>query len=310
MATPNPVPDDRPRNRAEALLVARARAGETGAIEEIVRGHQAWIYNLAVRMLQHPLDAEDATQEILVKALNRLSTFEGRSSLRTWLYRLAVNHVLNTKRGRREPETLTFGCYGHGLDAIPDLDPPDEGSAPADVRLLVDEARISCTSGMLLCLDRGQRVIYILGEIFGVTDVVGAELLDIGRDTFRQRLARARRDLHNFMNDKCGLVNPANPCRCASKTRGFIHAGYVDPSNLLFAREHVRQVRDVVRTNAEALSALDRQCGEIYRQHPFHESPDLVPAVRRLLESPAFHRATDVAPPPVPAGAAAAGPPP
>lgn len=182
MATLNPVPDDRPRERDEALLVARARAGEPGAIEEIVRGHQAWIYNLAVRMLQHPFDAEDATQEILVKALTRLSTFEGR--------------------------------------------------------------------------------------------------------------------------------NPANPCRCASKTRGFIRAGHVDPSNLLFAREHVRQVREVVRTNAEALSALDQQCGEIYRQHPFHESPDLVPAVRRLLESPTFQRATDVAPPPVPASAAAASSPP
>ena len=211
MATLDPVPADRPSNSEEALLVARARAGEIGAIEEIVRGHQAWIYNLAVRMLQHPFDAEDATQEILVKALTRLSSFEGRSSFRTWLYRLAVNHVLNTKRGRRERETVTFQCYGHGLDATPDLDPPDEGSAPADVRLLVDEARLRCTSGMLLCLDREQRVIYILGEIFGLTDGVGAELLDISRDTFRQRLARARRDLHSFMNDKCGLVNPPIP---------------------------------------------------------------------------------------------------
>jgi RNA polymerase sigma factor (sigma-70 family) len=310
MATLDPVPDDRPGHSEEALLVARARAGETGAIEEIVRGHQAWIYNLAVRMLQHPFDAEDATQEILVKALTRLSSFEGRSSFRTWLYRLAVNHLLNTKRGRREREAVTFQCYGHGLDATPDLDPPDEGSAPADVRLLVDEARLSCTSGMLLCLDREQRVIYILGEIFGVTDGVGAELLDISRDTFRQRLARARRDLHSFMNDKCGLVNPANPCRCARKTRGFIQAGYVDPRNLLFARAHVRQVREVVRTRAEALTTLDRQCGEIYRQHPFPESLDLVPAVRRLLESPAFHRATDVAPPPVPSVASSAPSPP
>ena len=75
---------------------------------------------------------------------------------------------------------------------------------------------------MLLCLDREQRLIYVLGEIFGVTDTVGAELLDTSPDNFRQRLARARRDLHSFMNDKCGLVNQANPCRCARKTAGFI----------------------------------------------------------------------------------------
>ena len=58
----------------------------------------------------------------------------------------------------------------------------------------------------MLCLDREQRLIYILGGIFGVTDTVAAELLEISSDNFRQRLAGARRDLHNFMNDKCGLV--------------------------------------------------------------------------------------------------------
>jgi RNA polymerase sigma factor (sigma-70 family) len=260
--------------------------------EELVRSHQAWIYNLALRVLAHPQDAEDATQEILIKAVTRLSSFEGRSSLRTWLYRIAVNHVLNMKRGRRERPALTFACYAHGLDATPDLDLPDQRSVPADVRLLVDEARLGCTTGMLLCLDREQRVIYILGEIFGVTDAVGAELLDMSRANFRQQLTRARRDLHSFMNEKCGLVNPANPCRCARKTRGFIEAGYVNPANLRFAREHVRRVRDVVRTKAETLSTLDARCGEIFREHPFYESPDLVSALRRLLASPDFARAT------------------
>jgi DNA-directed RNA polymerase specialized sigma24 family protein len=71
---------------------------------------------------------------------------------------------------------------------------------------------------MLLCLDREHRSIYILGEILEVTDGMGAELLEISRENFRQRLARARRKLHNFMNDKCGLVNRANRCRCAKKT--------------------------------------------------------------------------------------------
>ena len=143
---------------------------------------------------------------------------------------------------------------------------------------------------MLLCLDREQRLTYILGEIFGVTDTVAAELLEISRENFRQRLARARRDLHNFMNDKCGLVNRANPCRCAKKTRGFIQAGHVDPENLLFAREHVQQVREVVPKTYETIRTLDDQYANIYRQHPFYEPPDLAPMLRRLVESPDFRR--------------------
>jgi RNA polymerase sigma factor (sigma-70 family) len=288
-----PLADSAPMDGADRDLVARANAGDRQALEDLVRRHQAWVYNIAIRMLAHPHDAEDATQEILIKALTRLSSFEGRSSFRTWLYRIGVNHVLNMKRGRVEPEALTFSCYAHGLDNTPDLDPPDETSVPVDVRLVVDEARINCTSGMLLCLDRAQRLIYILGDILEVSDAVGAELLEISRDNFRQRLARARRDLHNFMNDKCGLVDPANPCRCEKKTRGFIQAGYVDPNKLLFARARIRQVREVVPETYEALTALDAQCARIYREHPFYEAPDVVPALRGLIESREFRRATD-----------------
>jgi RNA polymerase sigma factor (sigma-70 family) len=294
VASLNPLADGAPTDLEDRALVERARSGARDALEALVARHQAWIYNIAIRMLYHPQDAEDATQEILVKALTNLASFEGRSTFRTWLYRIAVNHVLNTKRGRREPNVLTFGCYAHGLDTTPDFDPPDEGRVPVDVRLLVDEARITCTAGMLLCLDREQRLIYILGEIFEVTDTIGAELLDISRENFRQRLARARRDLYSFMNDKCGLVDRANPCRCAKKTRGFIEAGYVDPKHLLFAREHVEEVRQRSRTNAKGLMALDEQCAEIFRQHPFYESPGAVPALRHLLQSSLFQRTTDL----------------
>jgi hypothetical protein len=118
--------------------------------------------------------------------------------------------------------------------------------------------------------------------------------LEISRDNFRQRLTRARRDLHNFMNDKCGLVDPSNSCRCEKKTRGFIQAGYVDPANLLFARARVRQVREVVPEASEALAALDAQCGRIFREHPYYEAPDIVPALRRLIDTDEFRRATDL----------------
>jgi RNA polymerase sigma factor (sigma-70 family) len=278
----------------DGRLVSRANAGDGAALEELVQRHQAWVYNIAVRMLAHPHDAEDATQEIFIKALTRLSFFEGRSAFRTWLYRIVVNHVLNMKRGRLERDTLTFGCYAHGLDRTPDHDVPDQSGVPVDVRLLVDEARITCTSGMLLCLDRGQRLVYILGEILDVGDAVGAEILEISPENFRQRLSRARRDLHSFMNDRCGLVNPANSCRCAKKTRGFVEAGYVDPTNLLFARARIRQVGEAVPATARAVATLDEQCGRIYREHPFYEPPDIARALKRLIDSGDFRRALDL----------------
>ena len=294
MSITNPFIDNAPTDLEDHALVARARSGDREALEALVKRHQGWIYNISIRMLYHPHDAEDATQEILIKAVTRLSSFEGRSSFRTWLYRIVVNHVLNMKRGRVEQTPISFRSYGHELDHTPDLELPDPSNVSADVRLLVTEAMISCVSGMLLCLDREQRLTYILGAIFAVTDTVAAELLEISCENFRQRLARARRDLHNFMNEKCGLVNRANPCRCAKKTRGFIQAGHVDPGHFLFARDHVRRVREVVPQAYETLRVLDDQYADIYRQHPFYEAPDLVPMLRRLFESPDFRRATDL----------------
>lgn len=288
MDTPNPFTDVAAGEGRDRELVQLAKGGSRAALEELVVRHQAWIYNLALRMAHHPEDAKDATQEVLIKLFTRLSSFDGRSSLRTWLYRIVVNHLLNMKRSRAESRGITFEEYGRVLDGMPDAELPDTQAVPADVQLLVAEARIGCTSGMLLCLDREQRLIFILGSIFGVSDVVGAELLELSRDNFRQKLTRARRDLQNFMQDKCGLVKTANPCRCAKKTRGFIAAGHIDPNNLRFVRERMTHVRDVAARVSDEITGLDATYAEVYRDHPFQNSPDFVAALRELMNRPEF----------------------
>lgn len=286
--TPSPFIDIAPGEKRDQELVHLAKGGSQAALEELVVRHQTWIYNLALRMVHHQEDAKDATQEVLIKLLTRLSTFEGRSSLRTWLYRIAINHFLNMKRSHAELREITFAQYGKNLDNTPDMELSDPRAVPVDAELLTAETRIGCTSGMLLCLDRGQRLIFILGGIFGTSDIVGAELMDLSRDNFRQKLARARRDLQNFMQDKCGLVNTANPCRCAKKTRGFITAGFIDPDNLRFSQKRMTHVRVVAERVSAEITGLDKAYSEIYRSHPFQNSPDFVAALRELINRPNF----------------------
>ena len=284
----NPLADAASGDPQDAELVARARSGSREALELLVTRHQAWIYNIARRMTYNAPDAEDATQEILIKVITKLSAFEGRSSFRTWLYRIVVNHLLNMKRGRAEAGGWDFARYAKALDDTPDADIADDRAMPADAAVLFEEAKTVCTSGMLLCLDREQRLVYVLGGILGVSDRVGAELFETSRDNFRQKLARARRDLHNFLQDKCGLVNQDNPCRCAKKTEGFIKAGYVRPDDLRFAKGRVIRVNQVADEALSALSALDDAYGAIYREHPFHDSPDFVGQLRALLAEGRF----------------------
>jgi RNA polymerase sigma factor (sigma-70 family) len=267
-------------------LVEQAKNGDRAALEKLVLRHQAWIYNIAVRMVFHPEDAQEVTQEVLVKVITKLSTFKGESKFRTWLYRIAANHVLNMKRRSSETQVTTFADYGAAINRTPDLDLPDRKSVPVDLPILVEEAKNGCTMGMLLCLDRKQRLIFTLGEILGASDAVGAEVLDMTADNFRQSLSRARRDLHHFMNNQCGLVNQSNPCRCPKKTRGFIEHGHVDPANLLFVPQHVERVRDVAgETVREIENVVERQHAAIYRDHPFLQPSDQIHWLRRMLES-------------------------
>src|SRR5437763_2610227 len=94
----NPFAEIASDGKNDADLVEQAKSGSRAALEKLILRHQSWIYNIAVRMVFEPHDAEEVTQEVLVKVVTRLSTFQGDSAFRTWLYRIAANHVLNMKR--------------------------------------------------------------------------------------------------------------------------------------------------------------------------------------------------------------------
>src|ERR1700745_1553435 len=290
----NPFAEVDPQDSAPAdeELASSALTGNKDSLETLVRRHQPWVFNIALRMLWRRDRAEDATQEILIKVVTKLSTFRGQSKFRTWLYRIAFNHLLNVRKSEIEDHSVTFTDMGRALDETPDLDLPDPKSVPVELPLLVEEARISCMTGMLICLDRRQRLAFILGEYFGVTSEVGGEVMEVSPDNFRQLLSRARRDLYQFMNDKCGLVNKANPCRCAKKTRSYMQAGYVDPDRLEFTKGRLATINEIAAHRLDELDELDRKHAALFRDHGFLAPPDLAAKLRELITESVFYADT------------------
>lgn len=276
---------DLPSNES---LVAQARGGDLDALDALVRRHQSWVFNLALRMVWRRDVAEDATQEILIKAVTKLSTFAGNSAFRTWLYRIAVNHLLNVRQSEMEERKMTFTDMGASLDGVPDEELPDQRALPVETKVLVEEAKLGCITAMLMCLDRRQRLAFILGEVFGETSDVGAAALGESAANFRQLLSRARQDLYQFMNEKCGLVNSANPCRCARKANGFMRQGWLDARKLQFSKDRIAAVRDVAADRLDELQSLDRQHAELYRLQPFLAGPDLAQKLREILAQSGF----------------------
>lgn len=264
-------------------LVLRARDGDQASLETIVTRIQGKVYGLALRMLWHPEDARDAAQEILIRVVTRLGTFRGESAFLTWVYQLAVNHLLSARAGRLEEQCLTFDLFAKDLDeGLSECPPAAEGSV--DEALLLEEVKVGCTLGMLSCLDRPHRLAYILGEILEMDGPEAARILEIDQATYRKRLSRARADIVAFMKAKCGLVSPDRPCRCRRRVRHAIDRGRVDPRHLLFTSDADRAQRfPSVLAGIRRLEEV-RRAAALYRSHPDLAAPEgLAREIRRLL---------------------------
>lgn len=291
----NPLSANYRSDASDAELVRAAVQGDRPSLEALVKRHQGFLYSLAQRMLYAPEDAADATQEILICIVTNLASFRGEAAFRTWAYRIAVRQLLAVKKGRVEHVVHDFACFGQTLAATPDLDPPDEGSLPVDVRLVIEEAKIGCLMAMLLCLDREHRMAFVLGEIFEASDTVAADVLGISADNARQRLARARQQLREFLTGRCGLLDEGGTCRCARKTRGFIQQGIVDPARLRFTEVHLDRTRADAPSRVRALEGYVEQAySALLRSQPMAEASAFTEVLRRLFERPEVRRTLNI----------------
>jgi RNA polymerase sigma factor (sigma-70 family) len=273
--------------------VEQAKQGDREALEAIFRAIQDRVYGLARRMLWHPADAEDASQEILLKILTHLSTFQHESSFLAWVYRIACNHLLTRRKQHAEAKIQTFGQLDVFLEKGRNATGLVEDES-GDDWLLVEEIKIGCTMGMLLCLDRKDRIAYILGEIFEVSGPEAEQILSISAATFRKRLSRARQQLSAFMQANCGLINPAAPCNCtryaafskASRGRAFTER-LVFSAPLLTQRANPRIVAGM-----QELEVLDHMAA-LFRSHPAYQAPQaFVEVMQKLLQSGKIHLLT------------------
>jgi RNA polymerase sigma factor (sigma-70 family) len=267
-----------------AALARAAAAGDKTAAHEVLEAIQDDVYGLSLRMLGHPADAEDAAQEILVIVLTHLGSFRGESSLRTWVWRIAANHLARVRRGRRE--TITFETLDErlrtGLREASD-EPADRPGPEADA--LARELRLRCTEAMILSLDRDLRVAYVLGDIFHLTSDEGAEALAIEPAAFRKRLSRARLRLYEFVRAWCGVYDPANPCRCAGQVEGAVERGILAPTDLYLSLHRKRPTRAALDRAADEVTELMR-VAEVMRGPASYLAPSgMVASVRALLDS-------------------------
>jgi RNA polymerase sigma factor (sigma-70 family) len=224
-------------------------------------------------MLGHPQDAEDAAQEILVKVATHLGSFQGKSQLRTWVFRLASNHVLNFRRGRRE--MFSFEMMSELIEKGSAIAEP---TTPTAIEL-AEEIKLGCTQGMVLALDRDHRLAYVLVDLFELSSEESAEVLEIEPAALRKRVSRARQRLAEFMTQHCGLVDEQRPCRCTKMSVLTTQLGILDPNSLLWRVHPTRPraaAKAALRAEVETMDALIARAFEVQRSHPDYVAPESV----------------------------------
>lgn len=199
----------------EQRLVQQARGGDVAAFEALVRAHEATVYRLALRQLGSREDAEDAAQEVFLKAYTSIRNFRGDSKLSVWLYRITCNVCTDALRRRRETVSLSQETEeGSG-----ELELPDQRFDPVALAEQSDlRTRIAAA---LERLPAGARQILLLRELGGASyeEIAGILSLDLG--TVKSRIFRARKKLCTLLNGNFSEESPSKSVKGGAKHDGL-----------------------------------------------------------------------------------------
>jgi RNA polymerase sigma-70 factor (ECF subfamily) len=190
------------KGRQEDFDLQALRSGDKAEFARMVEAYSGYIYRLALKMLEEPQDAEDILQETFIKAYRHLPKFDGRSSLATWLYRIATNEALMLLRRRK-----------HSVVSLDEsLDEADQESEPLQIidwcclpeeELVSSEARAYLDKA-IEALPPSLRVVFLLRDIEGLSTQEAGEVLNLSEVAVKTRLSRARMRLRELLTEYYG----------------------------------------------------------------------------------------------------------
>lgn len=263
-------------------LIDKAVNGDKKALGSLLVSVQDMVYNLSLRMLGSPHDAEDAVQEIMIKIMTQLSAFRKESAFPTWVYRIASNYLINCKKSMFAQRPLSFEFYAEDINAgfIPNTDDLLQGVENA---ILADELKQSCTNVMLQCLDPESRCIYVLGLMFKADSKICGEILGMTPEAYRQRLSRIRKRVAEFLGEYCGL-SKTGKCSCKKRVGYAIKTHRLNPQELEYSKLEKLDDTDTF-SFIEAMEEMDH-LSDVFAHLPKYCSPlDTKSFLEKLLIS-------------------------
>jgi RNA polymerase sigma-70 factor (ECF subfamily) len=184
---------------AEMDLVRRARRGDLGAYDELVRRYQERIYATIYHMTSNHEDANDLAQEAFIKAFQALRSFRGGSSFYTWVYRIAVNKAINFLKQRKNKAQMSLDDLDFHAEHDPDLVALISEKTPRREAGLAElQEKLN---GAMQKLSEPHRLVVTLHDVQGLSHEEIAKIMDCNMGTVRSRLFYARQQLQGYLAD-------------------------------------------------------------------------------------------------------------
>lgn len=200
-----PLVMDPPKNQATAQqeeereLVRRARNGDLGAYDDLVKRYQERIYATVYHMTSNHEDANDLAQEAFIKAHQALGSFKGDSSFFTWVYRIAINKTINFLKQRKNRLHLSLNDLDFNTENDPDLVQLVSDRTPRrDLNLSELQEKLNTA---MLKLSEDHRLVVTLHDVQGLSHDEISKILDCNTGTVRSRLFYARQQLQAYLSD-------------------------------------------------------------------------------------------------------------
>ncbi len=193
-------PDTATPPAAEEMdLVRRARRGDLGAYDELVRRYQERIYATIYHMTANHEDANDLAQEAFIKAFQVLRSFKGGSSFYTWVYRIAVNKTINFLKQRKHKAQMSLDDLDFNAEHDPDLVALISDRTPRrEVNLAELQEKLNAA---MQKLSEPHRLVVTLHDVQGLSHEEIAKIMDCNIGTVRSRLFYARQQLQGYLAD-------------------------------------------------------------------------------------------------------------
>ncbi len=189
----------------DSALIAGLRAGDECAYETLIQRFEQPVYNLVSRLVDNPADAADVAQEVFLKVFRKIDGFRSESSLKTWIYRIAVNEARNQRRWFLRHRGKETGLEPADADSQGPQDwLCDPGRSPYQTAL--DQETRALIESALSQVSPNYRAAVVLREVEGLSYEEISEVLEVSLGTVKSRILRGRESLRKLLVDRLGAT--------------------------------------------------------------------------------------------------------